>query len=380
MIGHASDLRAGIIASVLSVVKQNPVFSSEKIDWAGGILAAPEASSADRERAVGIVTSWRGMHQFALAHMHQVLVPRVEAVEPKAIVVSRLKRLRTIVEKCSRLPAGVTLSQMQDVGGIRIIVSDTDAVFALERSLQEDPLFGFEFEWRNDYITEPKRTGYRSLHRIYCYVGGESPKNNALDGLRIEMQIRSRSQHAWATANEVVGTFRHEDLKSNRGNAEWRRYFVLAGSVLALARGTPSGPNVPTSPADLRAEFECLETKLRAFERITAYSVTPQFTSKQKVPSLAGVGYVVIRLNLEARALNITMYLPDQFEAAERDYRRFEQEYMGNTDYDILLVFLENVDQFERAYPNYFADTSEFLHSVYPNWEERLDPKTGRFR
>ena len=45
---------------------------------------------------------------------------------------------------------------------------------------------------------------------------------------KVELQLRTRLQHAWATANEIVGTFRREELKSGEGGPDWLRYFVLA--------------------------------------------------------------------------------------------------------------------------------------------------------
>jgi hypothetical protein len=62
---------------------------------------------------------------------------------------------------------------------------------------------------------------------------------------RIEVQIRTRLQHAWATAVESVGLFRGEDLKSNQGNADWLELFRLMSAEFAVAEGCPEPPNVP---------------------------------------------------------------------------------------------------------------------------------------
>ena len=49
----------------------------------------------------------------------------------------------------------------------------------------------------DDYITTPKDSGYRGVHLIYRYY---SDKNETFNGLKIEVQIRTALQHAWATA------------------------------------------------------------------------------------------------------------------------------------------------------------------------------------
>jgi ppGpp synthetase/RelA/SpoT-type nucleotidyltranferase len=70
-----------------------------------------------------------------------------------------------------------------------------------------------------DYIQNPKPDGYRSIHLIFRYVG--TAPNNAWDRLRVEMQLRSQHQHAWATALEAVDIFTKQALKANQGDVNW---------------------------------------------------------------------------------------------------------------------------------------------------------------
>ncbi|WP_305461543.1 RelA/SpoT domain-containing protein [Photobacterium leiognathi] len=71
-------------------------------------------------------------------------------------------------------------------------------------------------------MEEPKESGYRSYHLVYGY---QNKKYEKLNGLQIEMQIRTAVQHSWATAVEVVGAFTAQSLKSSQGNEKWLDFF-----------------------------------------------------------------------------------------------------------------------------------------------------------
>lgn len=94
---------------------------------------------------------------------------------------------------------------------------------------------------RDDYTETPRPSGYRALHLVVKY-----------DGLLVEMQLRTRAQHEWAYAVEVLGGRIGHDLKSGVGPKPVLDY--LRAVSLAMAkdeRGEPVGD-------DLRAELEML--------------------------------------------------------------------------------------------------------------------------
>ena len=59
------------------------------------------------------------------------------------------------------------------------------------------------------------------------------------NGKRIELQVRTRLQHSWATAVEAVGLFRGEELKNHKGSEEWLRLFKLLSAEFAEAERCP---------------------------------------------------------------------------------------------------------------------------------------------
>ncbi|GAH08548.1 unnamed protein product, partial [marine sediment metagenome] len=123
------------------------------------------------------------------------------------------------------------LTTMQDIGGLRAVLGTVYDVYMLSEEYRKNTLFGHELIDEKDYIHKPRsEDGYRSLHLIYKY---KNRRNPAYDGLRIELQIRTKLQHTWATAVETMGTFLGQALKSRQGDQEWLDFFALTSSAFA---------------------------------------------------------------------------------------------------------------------------------------------------
>ena len=180
---------------------------------------------------------------------------RAKKVDPRADIVQRIKR-RSSIEQKLRLYHGMDLARMQDIGGCRAVVR---TVRTVDRLLELYAVGETQHELlkQDDYIWEKPgghdQSGYRGVHLIYKYWSDKKPEYN---GLRIEVQMRSKLQHAWATTVETVGTFTRQALKSSRGEADWLRFFALMGSALALREKTPLVPGTPTTRAK-KSEKNC---------------------------------------------------------------------------------------------------------------------------
>jgi len=167
------------------------------------------------------------------------LVNRARKIDPSAIVAQRLKRFSSIASKLVREPR-MKLSQMQDIGGCRAIVSTVERAEDLVRAHKDKEAWDknpnrHELHRCKDYIAEPKPSGYRGVHLIYKFKTLD-PKHSVHNGQRIEIQIRSKIQHVWATAVEVVSAFTKESLKSSQGDEDWQKLFKLMGSIFAIKK------------------------------------------------------------------------------------------------------------------------------------------------
>src|SRR6266498_4478476 len=215
---------------------------------AGGIADGPatieqiEGYVEDVDKAFAIINNWRSSHSYPLQVLKMTLLTRAKRVDNDAIVAQRIKRLSSIASKLKR-NSNMKLSQMQDLGGCRAVLGTprrvTELVDIYEKAAAKNPRDRPEFIKKYDYIKEPKIDGYRSVHFVYKYrTNAAGPA--IYNGLRIEIQLRSRLQHAWATAVETVSTFTGQALKSNIGDEAWKRFFALVGSAIAARELTPT--------------------------------------------------------------------------------------------------------------------------------------------
>ncbi len=111
---------------------------------------------------------------------------------------SRMKSVPSIFEKLERYGKDATLEAMEtyimDIAGLRVIVSYVqDAYSILEYLEHQDDL---EVVTVKDYIAQPKKNGYRSLHLIvkipvYFLNGKQS--------IPVEIQIRTIAMDFWAS-------------------------------------------------------------------------------------------------------------------------------------------------------------------------------------
>jgi ppGpp synthetase/RelA/SpoT-type nucleotidyltranferase len=222
-----------------------PQYNRSVVDRAGVSLVHPdEHFSKDLDEAYAVLNNWRSAHSYPLNTFQMTLRRKARNIDSKAVVSQRLKRLESITNKLHR-QSGMKMSRMQDIGGTRAVVQTMNDLRKLE-AIYKDSRFDHELAGFKDYIEEPKSDGYRSLHLVYKYKGKKAA--SVYNNLRIEVQMRTQLQHAWATAVETVGTFTNQALKSNIGDPTWLRFFSLMGSAIAFKEETPLVPNTPGKP------------------------------------------------------------------------------------------------------------------------------------
>ena len=77
-------------------------YSKSKIDWAGDTLISETSLSQEIEGALEILDNWRAIHKYSL-HIFKKRLKRVsQRIHKEALVVQRLKRLPSIINKLQR--------------------------------------------------------------------------------------------------------------------------------------------------------------------------------------------------------------------------------------------------------------------------------------
>lgn len=328
-----------------------PKCTKGDIDRAGAALISDD--EREREAAADIVNGWRAAHGFPLNTAQMTLRGKARRQDLNAIVGQRLKRISSIQGKLARV-GGMQLSRMQDIGGCRAILQGVEAVLRLAAAYEEA---GYRI--RNNYIEKPKEDGYRSIHLIWKY---EHPaaKYAVWNGYQIEIQLRSKLQHAFSTSVETVTAFTGEPLKFGGGDDRWRRFFSLMGTVIAGWEGSPSVPGTPEDPEDVRRELSDLANALGVRYWLDAWSGALKVLPSRRVK---GAEVYLLLLNTREKTIQaLSFATPDE---ASRQLLLFEKEIMrGGSDIDAVQVSAASVHELKRAYPNYYSDTKAFLSAL----------------
>jgi hypothetical protein len=192
--GH-SDRRAVAVCSHASVTNEDdepwlmdmawavPQFSKQQVNKAGEILVredpdfsdlapddrvnAEDAAWFEYFEALDVINNWRSSHNFPLNTFQNGLRKKGKQIDAHCLIAQRIKRLSSIELKLRRFGT-MTLSQMQDIGGCRAIVSSVDRVRALCKLYAESEM-KHKLHHMDDYLNHPKESGYRGVHLIYRY-------------------------------------------------------------------------------------------------------------------------------------------------------------------------------------------------------------------
>lgn len=189
-----------------------------RVEGAERALRATDETALEAARKA--LEWWRSLHARPLSTVAANLryhVMKAEAqVDGRVEVTQRLKRQDTLVGKLGRERGSVT--QMQDIGGVRAVVLSPSHVYRVRRRL----LKSWTIIRERDYIANPKADGYRALHLIV-----------RRGGLPIEVQVRTQGQDIWANTIEQAGRQTGVQFKFGEGPEVDRTTFANVAAVIA---------------------------------------------------------------------------------------------------------------------------------------------------
>ena len=133
---------------------------------------------------------------------------------PIESIKSRLKSYESIIKKLKDRDLPFSLEAIQenirDVAGVRVICSFPEDIYMLaECLLSQDDVKLIE---KKDYIKNPKKSGYRSLHLII-----EVPifLRNEKKSMKVEVQLRTIAMDFWASLEHKLRYKKNIDPKEN---------------------------------------------------------------------------------------------------------------------------------------------------------------------
>ncbi len=320
-------LKEGAVALGEDMAWVEPLYDLATVDAAGtGFMRLVrknwrEWSASDYDEydaKLAVITNWRASHAYPLNTFQMNLRQSAKRFDNAPLVARRTKRLWSIANNLNRIPT-LRLSQMQDIGGCRAVLHSAADVRNLVNYYEKKSGIKHTRAKTNDYILEPKESGYRGVYLVYRYF---SDKAKAMyNGLKIEMQIRSQYQHAWATAVETVGAFVDQALKSSVGDDDWLRFFALMSSEIALRERLPLVPHTPVRRAELVTELSYYAELLDVENRLKAYGDAMRAITNRE----ENAHWFLLELRPRLEELTITGFSFPEREKAELEYAAAER-------------------------------------------------------
>jgi hypothetical protein len=332
---------------------------------AGKSIVNGEGPLREFEEALEIIGNWRASHQYPLHAIAMGLRVRARRFDKDALIVQRSKRLASILPKLLRM----RLTQIQDIGGCRAVMNNLSRLEAVHKAYMKlaaktDKRRPYLDGDPDDYIASPKRDGYRGIHYVYRYRS-EQKEFECFNEMKIEIQLRTRAQHSWATALEIVDMFTGQKLKSdieaNQADPDWKRFFALTSSVIAVKEGCPPVPETPAEYPALLLELAQVTQRLDAVTKLEDYG-RAVFHMGQ-APIRKGGEYLVT-LNSVDRVLQIKLYEGKTVRQIDDDYLAKERAFLNRPNMQVLQVKAKSLEDFRRGYPNYALDTSAFVKTL----------------
>ena len=320
-----------------------PAFSRGDVTRAGKILAAEGPAGLDTDWATEVLTNWRAIHGYPLNTFQATLRDKLRFIDTSAVVGQRLKRAPSVLAKLRRFRT-MKLPQMQDIAGLRAIVSSLYKVRRLHQNYLDSRFEHFLVN-EKDYTQEPKDDGYRSIHLVYEYESRRTPFYN---GLHVELQLRSKLQHAWATAVETVDAFMGEAIKAGRPTEQWGKFFLAASGAFAISEKAPVPKSFTGVPAhDLADHLRDLEKKLDVLAKLNGFTVAADRITTSGAPTSS---YHLVVLDMGKRRLTIKSFASTRQEDANIEYAAVEEQVRAGAHLNPVLITGGSVRGLRKAY------------------------------
>ena len=130
----------------------------------------------------------------------------------------------------------------------------------------------------------------------------------------------------------------------------------MAAAEFAKIERRPIGADVEDE--DTNAELRRLADLLNVITRLNAFSVSANHIIQKRDNK---TDYFLLELTEDGSKILITQYKTSEFERATEAYLQREKQAKTNAASDVVLVAAGSMHALHNAYPNYFADSREFV-------------------
>ena len=310
-----------------------------------------------------IISLWRSKHISIMTAMVNAINRKLNKHNLKAIIVARrLKRLSSIEFKLKRF-SNMKFDTMQDIAGVRVVFKELPQVKKFQTLMEKTYLKGsrkFKLIDTKDYIANPKKDGYRSIHQIFEYKDTSK--------MRLELQIRTQLQHYWATAVEVLGMKSKSKIKQGDGEEYYKEFFRLSSALFSCVENTARQKEYEILlKKDICEKIATLDKKHNILKNLSGLVVSGQNIENQANEKNY---YFIVVLNFMTNTLRITGFKKQDFIEAKKFYDFYEQDSKENQNTDVVLISLDKFKLLKQAYPNYYLDSRSFIRVIKKELQE----------
>ncbi len=326
------------------------MYSNRKIDLAGKALSLSSFDSDDHELDCEIIfDDYRKSHLEPLTRTTMLLQSWLSQFDRQYYIAQRLKRKPQILRKMRRF--STRLTQLQDIGGNRIIVNSNEDLEDLRRFIKEKLTnsTNVSIHRETDYrVLGRDDTGYRALHTVL-----------KANGIKIELQLRSRAQHYWAECIERTSVVYGHLLKEKEGDQRVINYFKLLSNVFyeIESKREPS-PQIKMELDERRKLAEYLiekEGKGKVLHSHVNDDVLHTLTTIELRNSSNTINNWILIFDWNSGHFVSWEAIPRDTDRAYQAYSYNENRYDEKTGFEVVLVGSSSVAMIRKTHSHYFG-------------------------
>lgn len=283
------------------------------------------------------IQEFRTSHHSALLNVFGFLVEKSKIQNKGCIVVYRLKRIDTIVRKLTREPT-MALATMHDIAGCRSILDTNSQIFNIVDEFQKNK--DFKVIKTYDYISHPRPSGYISYHlKIKCL------KEDKL----IEVQLRTRKQHYWATLVEITDLNYGIRIKEGDSYQKLNEFHHILSNVI-----TKISQEDIIKLIEIEIEFKYVEDLITLFADNYIKSLSNWLNAVYKEP----FEYLIIDIN-DNKEPDYAFFRTSE-EAEVEYFKRFK---INESNLVLIHVNKPSLKNVSLAYSNYVLSSHPFIQA-----------------
>lgn len=339
--------------------------TKSKIDRAGIALAKDSFRNVEEMVELeDVFDEYRKSHLEPLSETTLELQKWLNEYGHDYYIAQRLKRKPQIIRKLNRL--SVRLTQLQDIGGCRIIVEKNELVDQIISFLKGkiESTEELKLVRITDYREKGRDiTGYRSVHLLL-----------ERSGKKLELQLRSRIQHYWAESIERTSVIYGRHLKESEGDERVISYFQkLSDAFFEIESGRTPSVRFRLEIDVAKKETEEIIRKHSLSKAIDSHvneDIILTLTEKERRSSSPINNWIIVFDWSSGKFVSwdIVGKTPDE---AIKAYVHYENQFPAEKHFEVVLIGSSHVATVRKTHSHYFG--IEDYEKILENLDESIE-------